>query len=565
MNISHEEAKSTLLRALNDSSISVVALTGKWGTGKSHLWKSVSQALKNDDAKPIYVSLFGVKTINELKLRIVQNARQNSDQRYKEYIEGTTSLLKGLAGKWLGVEVESLMLLSIPALLKERLVVIDDVERKHTSLDIDEVMGFINEHSEIHKSRFLLLLNQDKLTDKPVWEALHEKVIDVEVVLNPTPTDAFKIADDLKELPYYDAVRAAIEIVGINNIRVIRRICRVIKNLLGRHADFDEASTARVVPSTVLLTALHYRAIPDGPSMEYVTKHNSYENLFAKYSRGKDERSPEEIGWDSLLQKLKINYTDEYEEIVYSYLKYGVLDTIQLERLMSGYKLSADENKWRAQVGGFLDNFFWNHDLNRNDLIAEARKFLGEGMKHIDAASITSISDAVEELEDTSLAAQLIDAWIVEFDGRYSSVDVNEDSFERFHRKIHPTILNKFKELKESKYPPLTLIEAVDRIVKNSGWSDRERAAFSQSTVENYKAAIRNLKNDALGRFLDQHFSWPRIGGLMDDQSFAVALRNFESACRAIYLAEPDSRLGKILKREFQRYGKADRLAANQQ
>lgn len=560
MNISHEEAKSTLLRALSDSSISVVALTGKWGTGKSHLWKLVSNSLKNDDTKPIYVSLFGVKTINDLKLRLVQSARQNSDRRYKEYVEGTTSLLKGLAGKWLGVEVESLVLLSIPTLLSERLVVVDDVERKHTSLDIDEVMGFINEHSEIHKSRFLLLLNQDKLTDKPIWEALHEKVIDVEVVLNPTPTDAFKIVNDLDGLPYSHAVRSAIEIVGINNIRVIRRICRVIRNLLGKYADFDEVSAARVVPSTVLLTALHYRAIPDGPPMEYVTKHNSYNNLFAKYSGGKDERGPDEIRWDSLLQKLKINYADEYEEIVHSYLKFGVLETVKFDRLMSSYKSSADENRWRAQASSFLDNFFWNAGASKENLASEARQFFGEGMKYIDAASITSISDAVEELGDASLAAQLIDAWMEEFDERFSSADVTEDSFERFHRKIHPAILQKFRELKEKTYPPLTLSEAVDRIVKNQGWGDREKTAFSQSTVKLYEKTIRNLNGDALGRFLDQHFSWPRIGGLMDDQSFATALRNFEDACRAICLAEPNSRLSGILKREFYRYGIADKL-----
>jgi len=50
----------------------------------------------------------------------------------------------------------------------------------------------------------------------------------------------------------------------INNIRVIRRVCQVVAKFLGKYSHLEESAIAHVVPSTVLLTAIHYRALPDG-------------------------------------------------------------------------------------------------------------------------------------------------------------------------------------------------------------------------------------------------------------------------------------------------------------
>lgn len=561
MSISYESVKSALNRVLEDDSISVIALSGKWGTGKSYLWKAVGQNFKGSKSKPIYASLFGVKTINELKLRIVQNASLNSDDKYKEYKQSTTSVLKGLAG-FFGVEVESLILLSLPTLVKERLVVIDDVERKHTSLDIDEVMGFINEYSENHKSRFLLLLNQDKLADKDIWEKLHEKVIDTEVVLDPTPADAFLIAVQENQPPYIEAVRAAVETLGINNIRVIRRVCRVVTKLLGNYPNLDSNSVLRVVPSTVLLTVIHYRAIPDGPPMSYVASYNSREQMLAMHANN-EKRKPEEIKWDALLRQLQISYADEYENIVCDYLTSGVINEKNLDVLIQSYKKSTEENESQLRVRKFFDDFFWNSSADESSLIGAAAEFLDARIRFVDAASITSIADAVDELGELALANSLIDAWIKSFDERVDLNQISEDSFERFHQKIHQKILDKFMLIKEAKYPPLSLSEAVELIATNSGYGVRVETAFLRSTVAQYEETIRNLRNESLATFIEQHFSWSRIGGRMENPSFAIAMSNFEAACRNICLSASTSRLSSILRREFGRYGLADKL--NQQ
>ena len=69
--------KSSLIALLRDTDHRVIALKGKWGTGKTYLWRAVVIEMFQDKKateQPIYVSLFGAKTINDLKLRILQNA-----------------------------------------------------------------------------------------------------------------------------------------------------------------------------------------------------------------------------------------------------------------------------------------------------------------------------------------------------------------------------------------------------------------------------------------------------------------------------------------------------------
>jgi hypothetical protein len=65
--------KQNLLDILADSKNRVVALSGKWGTGKSHLWKEVQGASSDPQVKAaVYVSLFGLSSLSELRLKVAQ-------------------------------------------------------------------------------------------------------------------------------------------------------------------------------------------------------------------------------------------------------------------------------------------------------------------------------------------------------------------------------------------------------------------------------------------------------------------------------------------------------------
>ena len=65
--------KKNLLQALDDRANRTIALSGKWGTGKTHLWKQVRIESSDPAIKlAASVSLFGVSSLNDLKMRVAQ-------------------------------------------------------------------------------------------------------------------------------------------------------------------------------------------------------------------------------------------------------------------------------------------------------------------------------------------------------------------------------------------------------------------------------------------------------------------------------------------------------------
>ena len=444
---SSENTKRALIEVLKGKTSSVIALSGRWGTGKTYLWKEVEKTLlasHAETADPVYISLFGVKTIAELKLRIIQAAAIKGGPLFQTFQKGTGSILKGIAGKFLpGSALDDVILLSVPTLIKGRLVVIDDVERKHKTLDIDEVLGFLNEYAENYSTRFILLLNTDKLADQSTWETLHEKVIDIEIVLDPTVAEAFDVAIKGVAFEYIEKIRDALNILGITNIRIIRRVIRVVVRLLGKTATLDDSLLGRTIPSTVLLTCIHYRAAIAGLTTEYVTTHNSFSKAFAQ-----NERSSEEIEWDELLQKLNIRGTDEYEDLVIRYLQKGLLDDAKVTAVLNTYRKSATENAVQSRLDAFTRDFFWDSTLDPQLALENARSFLND-ISILNVVAISNLSDMVSEIGDRELSVLLIDRWIDNFRAT-PQLEVTENSFEYQHQKISPVILEALRKLKAS-------------------------------------------------------------------------------------------------------------------
>ena len=178
--MSLQSTKSHLIQLLSEVDNKVIALSGKWGTGKSHLWREVMTSSSDQHVKnAFYVSLFGLSDMNQIKLKIVQSAIPNAQANsasWEETKRAFAVIRKGLETIHKGFSVLSdLPLLAVPLILKNKVIVLDDIERKHAKLNIDEVLGFIDELTQQHGARVVLILNSDQLTDKSAWDTLREK------------------------------------------------------------------------------------------------------------------------------------------------------------------------------------------------------------------------------------------------------------------------------------------------------------------------------------------------------------------------------------------------------
>lgn len=549
--------KNNLIELLNDPDQKVIALKGKWGTGKTYLWRVVEKELfkgKKVVKPPIYVSLFGAKTIDDLRIRILQNTYLRDESTIQKVLRAGGSFAKDLLQRVTGHSAVNTVLLFLPKIIEGRLIVIDDIERKHKALDIDEFLGLLDEYSETHNTRFLILLNTDKLNDPQMWAALHEKVVDVELTLEPSATEALDVAAQGMAFPYPPDIRAAVTALNLNNIRVIKRVVRTIERI-EKASGVSDAPMSHLVPSTVLLTACHFRAIENAPSFEYVKNFNSFTHAFSKK---RDKPNPQEFEWEQLLDRLGIKAADEYVTILQEYLQSGLLDVDRLKALFLKYKKEAIDADVTGWYRDFKSAVYWDPRQSESDLLAMARNLLPR-VSAFDPEAVSEIIRLVEELGDAALAKQLLDDWLQAVESRPEYKQLDNSIFETQDRELHPAIVSKLNNVIDKQHQSLSVVEVGEYLFMNSGLGEREKSALRNSTIQKYEEALRNIHNEKLRHFLVAHLRWIRTRPF--EPNFQCGADNFVAACTKIYSAEPEGRLSKIIFRTFHENGLADKLS----
>lgn len=106
--------KAALLHLIDDQENRVIALSGKWGTGKTELWKQVRGQTVDAKAKDaVLVSLFGVSTTTELKLKIAEGLAPKLGEGHfdaiKAGIAGFKKVLKGFHSSFSALDELSLL------------------------------------------------------------------------------------------------------------------------------------------------------------------------------------------------------------------------------------------------------------------------------------------------------------------------------------------------------------------------------------------------------------------------------------------------------------------------
>jgi hypothetical protein len=273
--MSMAQTKASLETVLSDPEVKVLALSGKWGTGKTEMLRQLRATSTDEQIKSaLTVSLFGAASLAQIKLKLAQCALpllKNKGPQADAMRGALSSIRKGIGGFLkLDSAMDELALLAVPAMVRDKVIVLDDIERKHDKLSIDEVLGFIDDFTLNYGCRMMLILNTDQLSDKKVWETFREKVIDVELRLETTPAEAFDIAIQLAPSEFASKIRPAVEACGLTNIRIIRKVIRTITKILEPHMNLPDDILTRVIPSTVLLSAIHFKGIDHGPTMQFI-------------------------------------------------------------------------------------------------------------------------------------------------------------------------------------------------------------------------------------------------------------------------------------------------------
>lgn len=551
--MSLEVTKSHFVQLLSDSDSKVIALSGKWGTGKSHLWREVKENSPSESVRSaLYVSLFGLTDINQVKLKLVQSAIPAADAHpglwsgVKHVIRSASKGLEGFHKSFSALN--DLALLVVPVILRNRIIVLDDIERKHEKLSVDEVMGFVDEFTQQYGARIVLILNSDQLADRGMWERLREKVIDQEVKLETSAEEAFDIALGIVGTSYAGRIKETTCICEITNIRVISRIIRAVNRILGGREDLSSDVLDRLIPSTVLLSAIHFKALDDGPDLNFVMQVGNPDQWddWGKKEEELDELGKQRSRWRRLLQELRIHGCDEYEQLIVKFLNSGLFDLADVTKIVTRYASEAEMVKAQILTQQMHDHVLWHHQLSEEELLAEAES-LALHVHLLDQYNVTSLATLVSSISGGDAVAELmIGNWISALKGKNSeSIDFDDS----WGRPIHPRIQDELIIAKAALHVELSIFDAAMGVSRN-GWGMKEEVALKSASVEDFEIAIKSLSPENLRRFM------LRLVGMcaqadMYRKHFESATDNFTKACRKIYAENTEARLAKLIELLF--------------
>jgi hypothetical protein len=567
--MSLKQAKDQLIQLLGEADNSVIALSGKWGTGKTHLWNEVKAESSDKKIKnALYVSLFGLSSIDQVKRKLIETAIPGVDSH-----EGVFDGLKTLfsAGvkaasehyKALAAINDLNLLFMAPVVLRHQLIVVDDIERKHEKLGIDELLGFIDEYSKQHGSRFVLVLNEDRLSSlddqQKLWSTFREKVIDQEVKLSASADEAFAIAIGLAPSKYAEAIKRASITCRLTNIRLVVKVIKVANRiLLGRK--LDEAIQARVVPSIVLFSAIHYRGLDDGPDFKFALNVGNPD--WARSVEHKDrEPTAEEKQknrWRALMEELGIHGCDEFEKRLVECLESGLFEAASIESVIDRYVTEGQAMEAREAANNFLKRFFWDHRVDEAQLVTEAASFPARA-RLLDPFVVTQLDSVLTEVPGGApIGEAIIDGWIAAFKAS-NPTTVNYDN--PFNNKLHPKIEAEFAAIEANAQANATVVDVCMDIMENRSWDTLHEVVMQRATAADFEFAIRSIEDpDKFRRFMRRMIEM-RFHRETYEPHFGTATERFVEACRTIANDITSPRLAGLIKRLFDGTALASELA----
>lgn len=156
-----------------DKTQTAIMLTGEWGSGKTYyIEKDLVPFLKNNKATSVVVSLYGLGDISMISKSIYMELRMSTlGGKHSEIVTTGKVIAKnvlknitGLAGINLGLDDKDLTELYESVNLKDKLLILEDVERSNIS--VTSLLGYVNGLVERDGVKVLLVANENEILRK---------------------------------------------------------------------------------------------------------------------------------------------------------------------------------------------------------------------------------------------------------------------------------------------------------------------------------------------------------------------------------------------------------------
>jgi hypothetical protein len=191
-----------------------------------------------------------------------------------------------------------------------------------------------------------------------LWDTLREKLIDQEIQLSTSATEAFEIASTTQSCKYSEPLARACIACSLTNIRIVKQIIKITNDVLESWI-LDHATLTRIVTSIVRFSAIHYRGLDDGPDMQFALNvaQARVESASNADKAKPDEEQAKKNRWLSLMQELAIYGCDEFEQHLVEYLESGLLDKSKIARTLNRYESETEQMRAKSAVLAFEKKF----------------------------------------------------------------------------------------------------------------------------------------------------------------------------------------------------------------
>lgn len=484
----------------------VMCIRGNWGTGKTYSWDDVLKKSAAEEGgiacnKYAYVSLFGKNSVEDVKREIVNQTiahdrigkEFNPDDLSAIYQDGLSVAKKG-AGLLSGIFGDSYYgaAMSVMSLLiRDRLVCIDDLERKGEQLRSADILGLISQLKEERKCKIVLLLNDEQLEDREEFEGYLEKVVDINLRFAPSAPESAEIAlagvegsDDLKKLVRESSIK-----LGIDNVRVIRKILRLVLLIEPLLKRYKPEVLKSVVGSLSLFGWCHYQ--PElAPSLEFLKGRGKYDGILEK-----KQQNPVEEGWSRLLREYGFTHTDDFDVVLLQGVQDGYFKQESVDAHAAELNQRVATGEARAELSAAWDKFHSSFGIAREDVLDRFYECFMRNVDYYGLGETIALVDLFRELNDASRASELFDRFAEAHKASQGAFDTS--SLYHFGREVPDDLQERIAVLQKGE--PLDL--SVDELLlelEAEGFHSEVANKLAATPVDEYVRVLTSYEGPQL-------------------------------------------------------------------
>ncbi|NQV58134.1 MAG: hypothetical protein HQ502_00600 [Alphaproteobacteria bacterium] len=402
------------------------------------------------------------------------------------------------------------------SMVRNQIICIDDLERRGEKLEIKDVLGLMSFLKEERGCKVILILDKNNLGEEGEKELnkYFEKVIDSYLQFAPEPEDSARIVFPNNDGNDVAAIKIAenCKILRISNIRVIKKIERLVRKVEPLVATHDKAIFHQAVHSLTLLAWIKYQP-GMAPSLDY---------LKARYGIGGDDADEKAIiaaegpTWNATIDAYGFYAFDEFDLVLQEGIENGFFDPIKIEKhgseLENTIGLQGRDNDYRLAWDIYHDSF----DNNADEVLDKMYAAFKNNIRKISPTNLNGTISLFKELGREQQAKELIKFYVEGYGQGPDFWSLKNYPFAA--DVIDPDVVaafdHKYKSFgKEEINPSAMLLE----IGAQNGWGARDLPALASLEPNEYYKIFKSHRGQELSDIVSAALKFESIGNASDE------------------------------------------------